>query len=160
MLVLAVARSRCAAPLCLQEGHLDFTGAQMVLTLKLIAVAVRRVFCVSTPAAVDNVQWVSGGCRCCLVYPAAYYPHTKSCPTHPLPPSPPVCSYQDGNRPAERLSQYAARKQLPRLPSLLQFYSYLFAAGNLLAGPHIEAADWFDYMDRKVGLAGWWGGVG
>lgn len=25
----------------LQEGHLDFTGAQMVLTLRLIAVAVR-----------------------------------------------------------------------------------------------------------------------
>ena len=35
---------------------------------------------------------------------------------------------------------YAARKRLDRLPSLLEFFSYLFAAGNLLASERtIEA---------------------
>ena len=61
------------------------------------------------------------------------------------------CSHQDGTRPAEQLSEYAAKKQLQRLPSLLEFYSYLFAAGNLLAGPFFEARDFFDYVDRKAG---------
>ncbi|KAI7837279.1 hypothetical protein COHA_008893 [Chlorella ohadii] len=80
------------------EGHLDFTGAQMVLTLRLIAVAV---------------------------------------------------SYQDGGKPAEQLQEYAARKRLRQLPSPLEFFSYLFAAGNLLAGPFFEASDFFDYVQRK-----------
>lgn len=83
----------------MQEGHLDFTGAQMVLTLRLIAIGV---------------------------------------------------SYQDGSRPAERLSEYGAKKQLQRLPSLQEFFSYLFAAGNLLAGPFFEAKDYLDYIERKV----------
>lgn len=81
-----------------KEGHLDFTGAQMVLTLRLIAIGV---------------------------------------------------SYQDGSRPAERLSEYGAKKQLQRLPSLQEFFSYLFAAGNLLAGPFFEAKDYLDYIERK-----------
>ena len=47
----------CPPPLLnLQEGHLDFTGAQMVLTLRLIAVAVR---------------WVDGPRRC--------HPSTPDC---------------------------------------------------------------------------------
>lgn len=81
-----------------KEGHLDFTGAQMVLTLRLIAVAV---------------------------------------------------SYQDGGKPAAKLQEYAARKRLRQLPSPLEFFSYLFAAGNLLAGPFFEASDFFDYVQRK-----------
>ncbi|KAL4442125.1 hypothetical protein ABPG77_011386 [Micractinium sp. CCAP 211/92] len=81
-----------------KEGQLDFTGAQMVLTLRLIAVAV---------------------------------------------------SYQDGAAPPEGLREYAARKRLPELPSPLEFLSYLFAAGNLLAGPFFEARDFKDYVERK-----------
>lgn len=81
-----------------KEGHLDFTGAQMVLTLRLIAVAV---------------------------------------------------SYQDGGAPPGKLREYAGRKRLPALPSPLEFFSYLFAAGNLLAGPFFEARDYFDYVERK-----------
>lgn len=63
---------------------------------------------------------------------------------------PPSCSYQDGTKPPERLSEYASKKQLRQLPSLLEYFSYLFAAGNLLAGPFFEAHDYFDYVDRKA----------
>lgn len=66
------------------------------------------------------------------------------------PPSPP-CSYQDGGKSAEQLQEYAARKRLRQLLSPLEFFSYLFAAGNLLAGPFFEASDFFDYVQRKVG---------
>ena len=62
---------------------------------------------------------------------------------------PPACSYQDGTRP-EGLSEYATQEQLRQLPSLLQYFSYLFAAGSLLAGPHFDAHDYYDYIDRKV----------
>lgn len=95
---LILAHVMQASGVAWKEGHLDFTGAQMVLTLRLIAVAV---------------------------------------------------SYQDGTKPPERLSEYASKKQLRQLPSLLEYFSYLFAAGNLLAGPFFEAHDYFDYVDRK-----------
>ena len=65
----------------------------------------------------------------------------------------PLCSYQDGCKGAEQLGDYAARKRLQALPSPLHFFSYLFAAGNLLAGPFFEASDYFDYMQRKASLA-------
>lgn len=45
-----------------------------------------------------------------------------------------ACSYQDGAKPASQLHSYAAKKRLQALPSPLEFLSYLFAAGNLLAG--------------------------
>ena len=67
------------------------------------------------------------------------------------PPTSPPSSYQDGGKPAEQLQEYAARKRLRQLPSPLEFFSYLFAAGNLLAGPFFEASDFFDYVQRKVG---------
>ena len=77
---------------------MDFTGAQMILTLKVIAAA--------------------------------------------------VC-YQDGLLPAEQLRAYAAEKRLHRLPSLLEYCSYVFASGNLLAGPFFEAHDYFQYIERQ-----------
>lgn len=82
-----------------KEGQLDFTGAQMVLTLKLVAIA--------------------------------------------------IC-YQDGGLEDDsQLRDYAKAKRLTHLPSPLEFLSYLFAAGNLLAGPFFEAKDYFDYVERK-----------
>lgn len=93
-----------------QEGHIDFTGAQMVLTLRLIAVAV---------------------------------------------------SYQDGAAPAGTAPRsYTSKKRLVALPSPLHFASYLFAAGNLLAGPFFEAADFFDYVERRVRAGGCCGDCG
>lgn len=40
--------------------------------------------------------------------------------------------------------------KLDRVPSLLEFYSYCFSCGNLLAGPFFEAKEYFDFVDRKV----------
>ena len=82
-----------------KEGQLDFTGAQMVLTLKLVAIA--------------------------------------------------IC-YQDGGRDNnDALREYARSKQLDRLPTVIEFLSYLFAAGNLLSGPFFEAKDYFDFIQRR-----------
>lgn len=121
----------CLSTLLIQEGHLDFTGAQMVLTLKLIAVAVRWVLavrrCLSFMLHATMMSWDS----------------IFGNQSHVL-----WRSYQDGVK--EQLTEYAAQKQLLELPSLLEFFSYLFAAGNLLAGPFFEARDYFDYVDRKV----------
>lgn len=82
-----------------KEGQLDFTGAQMILTLKLISIA--------------------------------------------------MC-YQDSARGNENsLREYSKQQKLDRCPSLLEFFSYLFAAGNLLSGPFHEAKDYYDYIERK-----------
>lgn len=70
----------------------------------------------------------------------------------------PPRSYQDGGKAAAQLQEYAARKRLRQLPSPLEFFSYLFAAGNLLAGPFFEASDFYDYVQRKVGAGMAWGG--
>lgn len=69
-------------------------------------------------------------------------------PLHSTPPL--LCSYQDGARPAGALQGYAAQKALAGLPSPLEYLSYLFAAGNLLAGPFYEARDFLDYVRRQV----------
>lgn len=61
------------------------------------------------------------------------------------------------------MREYAAAKRLHELPSLLEFLSYLFAAGNLLAGPFFEARDFKDYIERKARPLGvgarWWDGT-
>lgn len=123
-----------ASGIAWKEGQLDFTGAQMVLTLRLIAVAVRW-----------GHQAVAGGCVCGT--PPSVQPLTcrRAFPPLALP-----NSYQDGARPAKAASAYAAKKRLAALPSPLLYLSYLFAAGNLLAGPFFEASDFFDYVERKV----------
>lgn len=79
--------------------------------------------------------------------------------TSPACPAPPARSYQDGGKPAEQLQEYAASKRLAALPSPLQFFSYLFAAGNLLAGPFFEASDYYDYVERRVGVGRGRGGA-
>ena len=86
-----------------KAGQLDFTGAQMVLTLKLIAAAM---------SLQDGARRAAGGAP---------------------PPRP-----------------YPAAKALDTPPTLVEFLSYAFAAGNLLAGPFLELKDYLDYMTRKV----------
>ncbi|KAK9864166.1 hypothetical protein WJX84_000212 [Apatococcus fuscideae] len=81
-----------------KEGHMDFTGAQMVLTLKVISAA--------------------------------------------------VC-YADGMRPEKDLNEYQRAHKLERLPSLFEFVSFTFSAGNLLSGPCFEIRDYLDYIARK-----------
>ncbi|KAL3156423.1 hypothetical protein ABBQ38_000734 [Trebouxia sp. C0009 RCD-2024] len=81
-----------------KEGHMDFTGAQMVLTLKMISAA--------------------------------------------------VC-YQDGLKNAEVLRPYQESRKLVSMPSPLEWLSYIFASGNLLAGPFFELRDYRDYIERQ-----------
>lgn len=88
-----------------KEGTMDFTGAQMVLTLKLISLA--------------------------------------------------VC-YQDGLKSDEVLSPYQKEHRLKDLPTMLETFSYLFSAGNLLAGPFFEAKDYLQW----VSYSGVWAGGG
>lgn len=55
--------------------------------------------------------------------------------------------YQDGVRGNDAvLRDYAKSKKLQSLPSVLEFFSYCFAAGNLLSGPFFEAKDYFDFI--------------
>lgn len=50
---------------------------------------------------------------------------------------------------AQELSPYQQAHKLTRLPSLLEWLSFAFAAGNLLAGPYFELADYLAYIERK-----------
>lgn len=81
------------------KGVLDPTGAQMVLTLKLISVAM------------------------CL---QDYY-----------------------EKKAEEMSPYQKAHHITALPSLLEFYGYVFCFGNLLAGPIIEFKDYRSFINRE-----------
>ena len=35
------------------------------------------------------------------------------------------------------------------MPNLLEYLSYVFASGNLLAGPTFELSDYLNYIERK-----------
>lgn len=47
------------------------------------------------------------------------------------------------------LSPYQSAHQLTRTPSPLEFVSYLFGLGNLLAGPFYEFSDYKAFMSLK-----------
>ncbi|BDA41335.1 Lysophospholipid acyltransferase 2 [Coccomyxa sp. Obi] len=81
-----------------KEGQVDFTGAMMVLALKLISAGV---------------------------------------------------SYQDGLRKAEDLTPYQQAHKLTQMPSMLEWLSFVFASGNLLAGPYFELSDYLNFIQRK-----------
>eukprot|EP00775_Hariotina_reticulata_P003753 gene3753-4011_t len=81
------------------EGVLDFTGGQMVLTLKLISMA--------------------------------------------------MC-FQDANsKEPDDLTSYQKAHVFKRLPSFLEFFGFVFAFGNLLAGPVIEFRDYQQWVKRE-----------
>ena len=54
-----------------------------------------------------------------------------------------------GNVPAQELSPYQQAHAVRRLPSLLEWLSFMFSAGNLLAGPYFELADYLAYIKRR-----------
>ncbi|EIE25092.1 membrane bound O-acyl transferase family protein [Coccomyxa subellipsoidea C-169] len=81
-----------------KEGQVDFTGAMMVLALKLISAGV---------------------------------------------------SYQDGLRKSEELTPYQQAHKLTQMPSVLEWLSFTFASGNLLAGPYFELADYLNFIQKK-----------
>lgn len=47
------------------------------------------------------------------------------------------------------LKAYQRAHRLARLPTPLEGLSYLFAAGNLLAGPHFELSDYLAFVERR-----------
>jgi hypothetical protein len=47
------------------------------------------------------------------------------------------------------MTHYQAGHALPRLPSLLSFYSYVFSLGTLLAGPFIEYREYEDFIHHR-----------
>ncbi len=51
----------------------------------------------------------------------------------------------------QELRPYQESMKLHLMPSLLEFFSYVFAAGNLLAGPFFEFRDYIEYIERRVG---------
>ena len=52
----------------------------------------------------------------------------------------------------QELRPYQESMKLHLMPSLLEFFSYVFAAGNLLAGPFFEFRDYIEFIERKVGF--------
>lgn len=89
-----------ASGLNVTRGGMDFVGAIMVLTLKLISLAGSRQ---------DSF-------------------------------------IQSKGRP---LSPYRASHVLDRPPSVLEYLSFVFGIGNLLAGPYVEFTEHVDFMELK-----------
>lgn len=51
--------------------------------------------------------------------------------------------------PMQDLSSYQQSHKLTRLPSVLEWLSFVFASGNLLAGPYFELSDYLNFVERK-----------
>ena len=49
----------------------------------------------------------------------------------------------------QELRPYQQSHKLVSMPSLLEWLSYIFASGNLLAGPFFELRDYRDYIERQ-----------
>ena len=64
----------------------------------------------------------------------------------------PMCSavqFQIPPKDMQDLKEYQRAHRLERLPTPLEGLSYLFAAGNLLAGPHFELSDYLAFVERR-----------
>jgi quinol-cytochrome oxidoreductase complex cytochrome b subunit len=51
--------------------------------------------------------------------------------------------------PMQEMTPYQRSHCIIAMPSLLEFFSYVFAFGNLLAGPVIEYRDYQDFINLK-----------
>ncbi|GLC46847.1 hypothetical protein PLESTB_001540800 [Pleodorina starrii] len=60
-----------------------------------------------------------------------------------------VCRSDSFRKNKEDLTAYQAAHQLVSTPTPLEFLSYLFGLGNLLAGPFFEFTDYKDFMELK-----------
>ena len=49
----------------------------------------------------------------------------------------------------QELSPYQQQHRLTKMPSPLEWLSFTFASGNLLAGPYFELSDYLNYIERK-----------
>lgn len=49
----------------------------------------------------------------------------------------------------QALSEYAAAHAVEASPNPLEYLSFVFGLGNLLAGPYIEYVDYRDFIELK-----------
>ncbi|EFJ48091.1 hypothetical protein VOLCADRAFT_120919 [Volvox carteri f. nagariensis] len=63
-----------------------------------------------------------------------------------------VCRQDSFRKNKEDLSAYQAAHQLVSTPTLLEFLSYLFGLGNLLAGPFFEFSEYKEFIELKGGI--------
>ncbi|KAL6066026.1 Lysophospholipid acyltransferase [Balamuthia mandrillaris] len=59
-------------------------------------------------------------------------------------------SYYDGQRPAESLSESQKARAIQKLPSLLEYFSYIFFFAGFLTGPCPEFKEYKDFVDRSL----------
>lgn len=50
----------------------------------------------------------------------------------------------------ESTHQFRAERALTKVPSLLEYFSYVFFFGGVLVGPCFEAKEFFDFTDGKL----------
>lgn len=49
----------------------------------------------------------------------------------------------------QELTTYQQAHKIAKMPSLLEWLSFIFASGNLLAGPYFELSDYLNFIERK-----------
>jgi lysophospholipid acyltransferase len=116
-----------------KAGLVDYTGALMVLTLKVIAGAVAYQDGLRLAAEEADGEEAGGEGPAVGAAAAAAAPTTTPAPT----PSP------------RRLLPYARAHALADLPTPLEWAGYCLGAGNLLSGPFFEVADYLAYTRRE-----------
>jgi hypothetical protein len=124
------------------KGVLDPTGAQMVLTLKLISTAMCLQDYHEKKEEVGTSQW-TGQCGRAERRQSSRW-LTLLCPTPP--------SHQHSPSPhhhPQEMTPYQRVHHLKSLPSLLEFFGYVFCFGNLLAGPIIEFKDYQNFIRNE-----------
>jgi lysophospholipid acyltransferase len=112
-----------ASGLSWNSGELDFTGGQMVLTLKLIALAM----CVQdAQRAADAAAAAEGGSG-----------------------GSPSKTRRDAPATTDVLTRYQAAHAIPACPPLLDYLGFCFCFGNLLGGPFLEYSDYSTFAARQ-----------
>jgi lysophospholipid acyltransferase len=59
-------------------------------------------------------------------------------------------SYYDGQKPDEQLLQSQQQRAIKKLPSPLEYYSYIFFFAGFLTGPIAEYKEYSDFTDRSL----------
>jgi len=58
--------------------------------------------------------------------------------------------YYDGSLPQEKSSSYQKQMRIEKLPSLLEFYAYVYFFAGFLAGPALNFKEYLNFVDMSV----------
>lgn len=58
-------------------------------------------------------------------------------------------AYKDGGIPKEKLSNDQIERRVEKMPSILEYFSYVFFVGGCIMGPFIEFSDFKNWIERK-----------